>query len=60
MDELNIFRTQNIEKFSANIKDSQKYLGTLDLILMSIGSVIGTGVMVLTGIVAAKEAGQLV
>lgn len=60
MDELNIFRTQNIDKFSANIKDSQKHLGTLDLTLMSIGSVIGTGVMVLTGIVAAKEAGPAV
>lgn len=57
---MNIFRTQNIDKFSANIKDSQKHLGTLDLTLMSIGSVIGTGVMVLTGIVAAKEAGPAV
>lgn len=54
---MSIFRTQNIESISKHVSSSEKNLGTLDLTLMSIGSVIGTGVMVLTGIVAAKEAG---
>lgn len=57
---MSIFRTQKIEKVSQSVKDSEKNLSTLDLTLMSVGSVIGTGVMVLTGIVAAKEAGPAV
>ncbi|MGL4849733.1 MAG: amino acid permease [Clostridium sp.] len=54
---MSIFRTQNIESVSKHVNSGEKNLGTLDLTLMSIGSVIGTGVMVLTGIVAATEAG---
>lgn len=54
---MSIFRSQSIESVSKHVNSSEKNLGTLDLTLMSIGSVIGTGVMVLTGIVAAKEAG---
>lgn len=54
---MSIFRTQSIESVSKHVSSSEKNLGTLDLTLMSIGSVIGTGVMVLTGVVAATEAG---
>ncbi|OPX48876.1 APC family permease [Clostridium thermobutyricum] len=54
---MSIFKTQDIKSVSKHVKSSEKNLGTLDLTLLSIGSVIGTGVMVLTGIVAAKEAG---
>ncbi|MGG7097657.1 APC family permease [Clostridium sardiniense] len=57
---MSIFRTQSFESVSKHVGDANKTLGTLDLTLMSIGSVIGTGVMVLTGIVAAKEAGPAV
>ena len=38
----------------------KKTLGGLDLTLLGIGAVIGTGVMVLTGITAAKDAGPAV
>lgn len=57
---MNIFRTQKIDDVSQKVTEDQKNLGTLDLTLMSIGSVIGTGVMVLTGIVAAKDSGPAV
>ena len=57
---MSIFRTQRIEDVSQKITEDKKNLDTLDLTLMSIGSVIGTGVMVLTGIVAAKESGPAV
>ena len=33
-------------------------LGAIDLTLLGIGAIIGTGIFVLTGIVAAKHAGR--
>lgn len=36
---------------------SQRHLGAFDVTLMSIGATIGTGVMVLTGLVASRDAG---
>ncbi|MGL4847809.1 MAG: amino acid permease [Clostridium sp.] len=57
---MSIFRAQDIKSVSKHINSSEKNLGTLDLTLLSIGSVIGTGVMVLTGVVAAKTAGPSV
>lgn len=38
----------------------EKTLGSFDVTLMSIGAVIGTGVMVLTGLVASRDAGPAV
>jgi APA family basic amino acid/polyamine antiporter len=38
----------------------QKHLGAFDVTLMSIGATIGTGVMVLTGLVASRDAGPAV
>lgn len=38
----------------------KKSLGAFDVTLMSIGAVIGTGVMVLTGLVASRQAGPAV
>ena len=35
-------------------------LGAIDLTLLGIGAIIGTGIFVLTGIVAAKHAGPIV
>lgn len=58
---MNIFRTKNADEI---IKDNESHksvnrsLGTFDLTLLSIGSVVGTGVMVLTGVVAATESGS--
>ncbi|MDF2086180.1 amino acid permease [Bacillus pseudomycoides] len=41
-------------------KTLTKTLGTFDLIMLGIGSIIGTGVLVLTGLVAARDAGPAV
>lgn len=38
----------------------EKHLGAFDVTLMSIGATIGTGVMVLTGLVASRDAGPAV
>lgn len=55
---MNIFRKQNTKDIlSENKSHKERTLGVFDLTLMSIGAVIGTGVMVLTGVVAATEAG---
>ncbi|EJQ43569.1 hypothetical protein IEQ_04897 [Bacillus cereus BAG6X1-2] len=37
-----------------------KTLGTFDLVMLGIGAIIGTGVLVLTGLVAARDAGLAV
>ena len=41
-------------------KSLTKTLGLFDLIMLGIGSIIGTGVLVLTGLVAARDAGPAV
>ncbi|WP_459500585.1 amino acid permease [Bacillus sp. C1] len=41
-------------------KNLTKTLGAFDLIMLGIGSIIGTGVLVLTGLVAARDAGPAV
>ncbi|MFC5774859.1 amino acid permease [Ectobacillus antri] len=41
-------------------KQLEKTLGAFDLTLLGIGAVIGTGVLVLTGLVAARDAGPAV
>ncbi|CAH2466709.1 amino acid [Bacillus mycoides KBAB4] len=38
----------------------QQTLGAIDLTLLGIGAIIGTGIFVLTGIVAAKHAGPAI
>lgn len=59
---LNLFRTKSIEDMRAMAKNSGmvKNLGAMDLILLGIGCVIGTGIFVLTGVAAAKYAGPAV
>ncbi len=42
---------------SAERKSLKKTLGALDILLMGIGAIIGTGIFVLTGVAAAKYAG---
>ena len=56
---MNLFKKQNVEEVVLESKKSNKVrtLGTLDLTLMSIGAVIGTGVLVLPGVVAATTTG---
>lgn len=52
-----IFRTKSIEIHHTGLK---KCLSALDLTLLGIGAIIGTGIFVLTGIAAANQAGPAV
>ena len=66
MDKLNmnmdLFRTKSIAQMRETAANSgmAKTLGALDLVLLGIGCVIGTGIFVLTGVAAAKYAGPAV
>jgi len=56
---MHLFRTKSI---SAIIKGTERHalkktLGAMDLILLGIGCIVGTGIFVLTGVAAAKYAG---
>jgi APA family basic amino acid/polyamine antiporter len=57
-----IFRKKSVDSIldSNKSESTEKTLGAFDLTLMSIGATIGTGVMVLTGVVAARNAGPAV
>jgi len=52
----NLFKKKDISDLLTHTSQT-KSLGPFDLTLMGIGTIIGTGIMVLTGIVAAKNAG---
>lgn len=52
-----IFKKKQLNVSSLKRNEIEKNLGAFDLILMGIGAVIGTGVLVLTGLVAATDAG---
>jgi len=56
---LNLFRKKKISTALAHAKKQElpKTLGALDLVLLGIGCIIGTGIFVLTGVAAAKYAG---
>ena len=55
---MEIFKKQSLKRILSEVNENkERTLSALDLTLMSVGSVIGTGVMVLTGIVAAKQSG---
>lgn len=56
---MNVFRTKSIESLftGAEKQGLKKSLGALDLVLLGIGCIIGTGIFVLTGVAAAKYAG---
>ncbi|WP_028544532.1 amino acid permease [Paenibacillus taiwanensis] len=57
-----LFRKKNVEQMllQSKSKSVTKSLGAMDLTLLGIGAVIGTGVLVLTGLVAARDAGPAV
>lgn len=59
---MNLFRTKSIAELQETAAHSgmAKTLGALDLILLGIGCVIGTGIFVLTGVAAAQYAGPAV
>ncbi|MCL2344675.1 MAG: amino acid permease [Desulfobulbus sp.] len=49
---MSLFRTKNIDAMLATARDGglKKVLGPLDLVLMGIGAIVGSGIFVLTGI----------
>jgi basic amino acid/polyamine antiporter, APA family len=58
-----LFRRKSVERILQNNNEKKsitKSLGAMDLTLMGVGAVIGTGVLVLTGLVAARDAGPAV
>lgn len=56
---MNFFRIKSFSEAKADAQKTQfkKNLGAIDLILLGLGSIIGTGIFVLTGLAAAKYAG---
>ena len=59
---MDIFRTKSIEAFREGAKEKKlkKTLGAFDLILLGVGVIMGTGIFVFTGVVAAKYAGPAI
>ena len=56
---MNIFRTKSIAAYKADAHQShhKRAMGSLDVTLLGIGVIVGTGIFVLTGVAAAKYAG---
>lgn len=56
---MGVFRTKDIAKLKEGAREQslKKSLGAVDLTLLGIGAIIGTGIFVLTGVAAAKYAG---
>ncbi|MFT9850401.1 amino acid permease [Aneurinibacillus sp. REN35] len=55
---MDLFRKKSISDFTAKKEGSlHKTLGAMDLTMLGIGCIIGTGIFVLTGVVAATHAG---
>ncbi|MEO8359127.1 MAG: amino acid permease [Vicinamibacteria bacterium] len=59
----NIFQTKSLEQLTGDIEKSKglrRTLTALDLTLLGIGAIIGTGIFVLTGTAAANQAGPAI
>ena len=59
----NIFQTKSLEQLTGDIekgKGLKRSLTALDLTLLGIGAIIGTGIFVLTGTAAANQAGPAI
>lgn len=56
---MNIFRTKSIAEYKDDASKShlKRAMGSLDVTLLGIGVIVGTGIFVLTGVAAAKYAG---
>ncbi len=56
---MNIFRTKTIAAYQSDAAGSklQRSLGAVDVIMLGVGVIVGTGIFVLTGVAAAKYAG---
>ncbi len=60
----NLLRTKSIEQLVGDVehgsKSLKRTLGPLDLTLLGVGAIIGTGIFVLTGTAAANQAGPAI
>ncbi len=56
---MNIFRTKSMESLSYEASNTslRRTLGALDVVMLGVGIIIGTGIFVLTGVAAAQYAG---
>ena len=56
---MNLFRTKTLSSLTVGIQQQvlKKNLGALDMVFLGVGCIIGTGIFVFTGVVAAKYAG---
>ena len=52
-----IFRTKSVHSVTSDT-NLHRCLGIIDLIVIGIGSMIGSGIYVMTGITAKEQAGQ--
>lgn len=60
---MELFRKKSLDymiRQASGKKGLQKALGAFDLTMLGVGAVIGTGIFVLTGVVAAKNAGPAI
>ncbi|OFV86406.1 MAG: hypothetical protein A2V74_12060 [Acidobacteria bacterium RBG_16_70_10] len=60
----NLLKTKSLETLVADVEHGGRHLrralGPLDLTLLGIGAIIGTGIFVLTGVAAANQAGPAI
>jgi APA family basic amino acid/polyamine antiporter len=60
----NLFKTKSIERLMGDVEQEGRHLkralSALDLTLLGIGAIIGTGIFVLTGTAAANQAGPAI
>ncbi|WP_374723212.1 amino acid permease, partial [Peribacillus tepidiphilus] len=54
---MNLLQKKSITYLLSQKKTLQKTLGAYDLILLGIGAIVGIGILVLTGVAAANDAG---
>jgi APA family basic amino acid/polyamine antiporter len=60
----NLFATKSVDAFRGDLADQRhalkRALGPLNLVMLGIGGIIGTGIFVLTGVAARQDAGPAV
>ncbi|OJG96891.1 amino acid permease [Enterococcus termitis] len=54
---MSMFRKKTLKDLSAEPSGMKKDLKTIDLIMLGIGAIVGTGIFVVTGVAAKKDAG---
>ena len=57
---MDLFRKKSIEHVSNHESKLRKCLSALDLTFLGVGAIIGAGIFVLTGVVAATQAGPAI